>query len=292
MHAARAPLIAVPPPALPLIYRAAATARSVLRGRTSRLIYGSPLVQPLRRALVARAPDGVTSVRVCGGALEGAAMLVDLSCEKYYWLGTHEEHIQHVLRERLHAGAVVYDIGAHAGFFSLLCSRLVGERGRVVAFEPRVGNAARLRANVAANAANNVEVREAAVSDRAGEASFLMHASSLEGFLSDDSTDGATTTVRTETIDALVEAGLPVPQLLKIDVEGGEGAVIRGAARTIAMHEPELLIEIHSDIAGSEVAAALPCRYAFRDAGSGRIAKQPLAPGHYLGTAATAEVGA
>lgn len=272
------------PPALPLIYRAAATARGVLRGRTSRLIYGSRLVKPLRRALVARAPAGATMVRVCGGALEGASMLVDLSCEKYYWLGTHEEHIQRLLRERLREGAVVYDIGAHAGFFSLLSSRLVGERGRVIAFEPRAENAARLRANAAANAVANIDLHEAAVSDRAGLASFVMHASSLEGYLSDAITDGPTAIVRIETIDTLVEAGLPVPQLLKIDVEGGEGSVIRGPAQTIAAHRPELLIEIHSDAAGVEVAAALPCPYAFRDADTGRIAEQPLAPGHYLGT--------
>jgi hypothetical protein len=88
--------------------------------------------------------------------------------------------------------------------------------------------------------------------------------------------------VRTETIDALVAAGMAPPDLMKIDVEGAEAAVIRGAARTIEAHRPLMLIEVHSAEAGRGVAAALPCGYVFRDIAKGNEVAEPLTPAHYL----------
>jgi FkbM family methyltransferase len=78
------------------------------------------------------------------------------------------------------ADGVVYDVGAHAGFFTLLASKLVGA-GRVVAFEPLPPNAARLRVNLAANGRTNVDVMEAAASDARGEARSTSTSRRLEG---------------------------------------------------------------------------------------------------------------
>jgi FkbM family methyltransferase len=203
------------------------------------------------------------------------------SCEKYYWLGTHEERVQDVLAEHVRPGSVVYDIGAHAGFFTLLCSRLAGAEGRVYAFEPRRENIERLRRNIDANDAANVRIVPAAASDRTGEAAFVMHASTLEGSLA-VSGQPAAARVRTETVDALVRGGMAPPDFIKIDVEGAEGAVIRGAVRTIDAQRPLLLIEVHSAEAGREVAAAMPCRYTYRDIETGIEAGEPLTPSHYL----------
>ncbi len=266
---------------LPLIFRVAASGRRLLPARGVTLMHRSIIVRPLRRALAGAAPAGVRAVEVCGGGLKGATLHVDLSCEKYYWLGTHEERVQEILAREVRAGFVVYDIGAHAGFFTLLCSRLTGERGRVFAFEPRAENIERLRRNIEANSAGNVDVVAAAASDRAGEAPFVMHASTLEGYLAADG-EASAACVRTETIDALVEGGMAPPDLMKIDVEGAEAAVIRGASRTIDAHRPLMLIEVHSMEAGRGVAAALRCAYAFRDIATGNEVMEPVKPAHYL----------
>ena len=69
---------------------------------------------------------------------------------------------------------------------------------------------------------------------------------------------------------------------MKVDVEGAEGAVIRGAARTIDAERPLMLIEVHSVEAGREVAAAMPCPYTFQDIATGIEAGAPGAPAHYL----------
>jgi len=175
----------------------------------------------------------------------------------------------------------VYDVGAHAGFFTLLASRLAGDRGRVYALEACPDNVERLRRNVEANRALNVEVVALAASDRDGEAAFVMHESTLQGRLAGEMEHSAVT-VRTTTIDTLVREGMTPPDVIKIDVEGAEGAVVRGAARTIAVHRPALLLEVHAREAGTEVADAMPCRYTFRDLATGIETGAPNRASHYL----------
>lgn len=266
---------------LPARLRAAAAMRRVLGGTGMRVLYGSALAAPLRRALAAAAPPGMPLVEICGGELTGTRMHLDLTCEKYYWLGTHEESVQRAMCASVTADGVVYDVGAHAGFFTLLASKLVGPDGRVVAFEPLPANAARLRVNLAANGRMNVDVMEAAASDARGEAWFNIRESSLEGALS----GSGDARVRTVTIDDVVRAGARVPELIKIDVEGAEGAVLRGTADTIRNFRPRLLVEVHSERAGQEVADALPVPYAFRDIRTGALSAGAPGEGHYLGTA-------
>jgi FkbM family methyltransferase len=265
---------------LPLLYRLAAGGRRVLGTSGASLLRRSAIAKPLRSALSRRAPAGVAMVDVCGGRLRGTRMLVDLSCEKYYWLGTHEPRVQDWLAANVAAGSVVYDIGAHVGFFTLLCSALAGPAGSVRAFEPRLENVERLTANLRANDARNVRVVEAAVCDSEGEAAFIADDCTLEGRLG-DSGDSVSVRVTTTTVDACVAGGMPLPDVLKIDVEGAEGSVIRGAAETIAKHGPTLLIEVHSAAAGVEVVDALPRAYDFVSVETGKSAGFPLAAGHY-----------
>ena len=268
---------------LPRTLRAAAKARQMLGVRGTRAVYRSAMARPLRRLLSASAPEGAALTEICGGAVRGALMYIDLSCEKYYWLGTHEEAVQRALETQAGAGEVAYDIGAHAGFFTLLLSRVVGEEGRVLAFEPHPANAARLSRNLDANSCTNAQVRVVALSDRTGEARFDAHASSLEGSLLDAAASpNATMVVPTTTIDAVVRDGATPPDLLKIDVEGAEGRVIRGARETITVHRPRMIIEIHSPLAWCEVLDALPIPYVFKDVEESAHDPAALIPGHYL----------
>ena len=265
---------------LPLLYRLTAGGRRVLGTSGASLVRRSAIAKPLRGALARRAPAGVAMVEVCGGRLRGTRMLVDLSCEKYYWLGTHEPRVQDWLAANVVAGSVVYDIGAHAGFFTLLSSALAGPAGSVRAFEPRVENIERLAANLRANDVRNARVVEAAASDCEAEAAFIADDCTLEGRLG-DSGDARSVRVATTTIDACVARGMPLPDVMKIDVEGAEGAVIRGAAGTIAKHGPTLLIEVHSSAAGAEVVGALPRAYDFVSVETGTRVGLPLSAGHY-----------
>lgn len=74
----------------------------------------------------------------------------------------------------------------------------------------------------------------------------------------------------------------PLRRLLKIDVEGAEGRVIRGGRETIAAHRPRMIIEIHSPRARREVLDALPAPYDFTDVEETAHDPAALIPGHYL----------
>jgi FkbM family methyltransferase len=269
--------------ALPPAFRIAATARRVLGAHGTRALYGSSFAAPLRRLLTSSAPSGFTLVDVCGGLLAGARMHVDLSCEKYYWLGTHEEAVQSVLRAHVAPGDVAYDIGAHAGFFTLLLSRLTGPSGRVLAFEPVRDNAARLASNLSENRSTNVDLHAVALSDTTGMAPFVSERSSLQGALVPrDGASRGEAAVATTTIDDLVAAGAPPPSMMKVDVEGAEGRVLAGGRKTIARHLPKMIVEIHSPAAWGEVLDALPAPYDFSDVDATAYSPTLRMPGHYL----------
>lgn len=261
---------------LPLLFRLTAGVRR-LAGDRGATASRAPIARPLRRVLSAKAPKGARFVAVCGGELRGMQMLVDLATEKYYWLGTHERRVQELLAREIAPGDVAYDVGAHIGFFSLLMARCCGADGTVHAFEPLPANAHRLREGVAVNDLTNIVVHELALGDADGEARFTPGSTSLEGRLSGTGNDY----VAIATVDSLVANGYAPPTFIKIDVEGAEASVLRGASATIAAHKPRLLIEIHSDEAGVAVVDALNAAYTYTDLATGRDVTPPLFGGHY-----------
>jgi FkbM family methyltransferase len=156
-------------------------------------------------------------------------------------LGSYEREQSERLRQCATRGAVVYDVGANAGYYALLASRLVGPRGRVVAFEPEPRNAAFLREHVRLNDAANVEVVEAAAGDTAGERGFARRGTG-RGRLD----ERGELRVRVVRLDDCIAGGMPTPSLIKIDVEGGELAVLEGAAQLLAGTRPVLLLSTHA----------------------------------------------
>jgi FkbM family methyltransferase len=149
-------------------------------------------------------------------------------------------------------GMVVFDLGANRGAVTLPMSRWVGPSGRVIAFEPVSDICRALNRNVALNGATNVEVRCAAASDRNGSAAFLFAPTHPTcGKLADvEPTSGVgnnawTLRVQTVTLDSVIEAGARTPDLIKIDVQGGAAAALRGARRLLDTAPPAIWIELH-----------------------------------------------
>jgi FkbM family methyltransferase len=184
-------------------------------------------------------PRGAT-VPILSGRLRGWKWITG-SATHGCWLGTYERETQRVFARLVHEGDVVYDIGANAGFFTLLAARIVGRRGAVYAFEPLPRNLGYLRRHVAANHAA-VHVLPIALSSSSGVARFATAGSAAMGRLA----DAGDLEVRTETVDELVSSGrIPPPRFMKIDVEGAEHAVLTGAAATLARDRPVILLSTH-----------------------------------------------
>lgn len=158
------------------------------------------------------------------------------------WLGIYEREAQAVFRARIGKGAVVFDIGANVGFFTLLASKIAGPGGAVYSFEPLPRNVDYLRRHVAANHAANVLVLPVAVSARSGTARLGLASNPSMGRLA----DAGEVEVRCESLDELVgSGGLPLPDFVKIDVEGAELDVLHGGAALLQRHRPAMLLSTH-----------------------------------------------
>lgn len=147
-------------------------------------------------------------------------------------------------------GKVVYDIGAHRGSYALFFSRKVGARGTVVAFEPAPRNFEKLARNLALNHIINVRALELALgAEREVRDVFALPGMSTTASLATDAHTPFRRRVgraQVERLDDLVKRlELPPPDFVKIDVEGFELDVLRGACGTLARYGPDLMVEIH-----------------------------------------------
>lgn len=153
-----------------------------------------------------------------------------------------------LVNEHLQPGDVFVDVGAHSGYFTLLASRRVGTAGAVLAIEPSPAVATQLRSNVRASECSNVRIEEVACSDLPGEAVLHVHAGGNSGMTSLASSNagaGPTVAVQCASLDSLYRKhNLGRVRLMKIDVEGAELLVLRGAAEMIRQAKPLIVIEL------------------------------------------------
>jgi FkbM family methyltransferase len=182
----------------------------------------------------------LTPVRILSGPLRGQRWIADSSTNGC-WVGTYERESQRVFVEYVRPGDVVLDIGANVGFFTLLAAKLVRE-GFVYAFEPLPRNLDYLRRHLEMNRVRNAEVLPLAVAASSGTARFNVAESPAMGGLA----EGGGLEVATETLDRLVGGGrVRRPDFLKIDVEGAEHDVLRGAAAVLREARPTIFLSAH-----------------------------------------------
>ncbi len=236
---------------------------SIIPLRVRTRLYRLPVVNRILRNTLNRfLPAGEPRlVRITAGPLKGFRMGIKYQGEKFIWLGTHEPRVQAMIMDLVREGTVAYDVGAHAGFFTLLFASRAGSSGKVISFEPNPENYGRLLSNIRINHLKNVEAINAAVSDQAGTQSFQLEedGTTFQGHLisPDQGTDRSSSLVidiKTITLDNLVfENNYPAPDILKIDVEGNETRVLAGMKRILEEQRPAILCETHSPALHREV---------------------------------------
>jgi FkbM family methyltransferase len=205
-------------------------------------------------------------VRIQSGLSQGMWMQICVAREASLWRGDHDREVQNAIWAAVRPGEVVYDVGAHVGTMALGAAQLVGELGRVVAFDGDPENVERLRRNSARNGLeDHLQVVHAAVWSRtaANGIPFRRGATvSSQGGVEADGNHpvlagGEIINVPAITLDDFVAAGGPPPQLVKVDVEGGEYEVLRGGARLFATQRPLIIAEIHHQQAAEQITAWL-----------------------------------
>jgi FkbM family methyltransferase len=183
------------------------------------------------------------TVRIVFGPLRGYKWVVGSGLHSV-WLGTYEARKIEAVRAVLKPGDTFYDIGAHAGVYTLAASSSVGDGGTIIAVEPDALNAQRFTRHMSLNLIPSVRLIQAAASETAGEALFSRGSNGYENRL--DATGNVR--IRTIRLDDLK----PSPSVIKIDVEGHEASVLRGATRILAVDRPIIFVATHSSGAGTE----------------------------------------
>ncbi len=181
------------------------------------------------------------TMKIRHGPLKGKSW--NISSGSKFIRGEYEPENTRAIEDLVHPRDVVFDIGAHVGYFTVLMSQRVGPQGRVVSFEPRDINLDFLRQHVRINRCDNVKIIDACVGDHAGAAKLETRVGTGKGHVSDE----GNVEVRMVVLDELVKSGdLPAPQFMKIDVEGGEMMVLEGAREIIETHHPRMVLATHS----------------------------------------------
>lgn len=162
-----------------------------------------------------------------------------------------EPEVIHVMTRAIKAGDCVVDAGANVGFFTVLMSKLVGERGRVLAIEPDPRNAQKLRKNLDINSCRNVDMVECAIGRQAGMAPMFRQTDNGQTSLyGDPQTAETKPIVQVHPLDSILEQRKP--KLIKMDIEGSEA----DAVETLSYKCPVIISEMNSDAllrAGSSV---------------------------------------
>lgn len=193
--------------------------------------------------------------RTVVATLDGITYELDLNetiDSAIYYEGCFEPDTTHAITRLCGPGMTVLDVGANIGAHTLRFARLVGPEGRVIAFEPMASAFSRLRRNVGLNAFHNITLEKLALSNTtrsdqevalacswplSGVDDSLLHPIH-RGRAMRDTVDFVTLDdyVRTKDVDRV--------DLIKLDVDGHEYKVVRGAAETLRRHRPLLIMEL------------------------------------------------
>ena len=148
------------------------------------------------------------------------------------WLGTYESHFSRLIAKLVRPGMLAFDVGAHSGYFTLILSRLVGETGKVISFEPGP-RSNDLRRHIELNNLSNVEVVGAAVSDRSGTAFF----NDIDYF--------GQLSQKGRPVEVVRLDDYPVPDFVKMDIEGAEVSALEGAGQILSAQRTIWLVAFH-----------------------------------------------
>lgn len=239
----------ITPPLLFRLFRHSFLYRLVVSGlKKTERARSLPLVQPHTGPLAGRSlrldPDGAWQTEMINN--------------------TYDHELFSYLTKIVPESPVIYDIGAHVGYHTLMFAALAPS-STVYSFEPNTGNFARVQEHLTLNAdlAKRITVYNLALSDKPGQ-SVLLSSDDIDGGTSSggfidaaapiwsrqeyiEKTGYTERAVTLESIDSLVSQGkVKPPTVIKIDVEGAEHLVLEGARKTLEKYHPHIIVEFHS----------------------------------------------
>jgi FkbM family methyltransferase len=219
---------------LPWLRRTESYARAPLRTLLAGLRF--TIAECLRREVVFRGPDNLV-VTTMPNNFSSFAFCVD---------GSRDADIWRFIRQRLRPGATFIDVGANIGTYALPAALLVGPTGHVVAVEAHPLTYSFLRRNTIANGLGQITPLHLALGEAPGMVTMNFEPTNpgeTHVATTPDGGTGGTVAVAVRRLDdVLAERGISHVDYIKIDVEGFELAVLRGAIGTLAAN-PDIVVQ-------------------------------------------------
>lgn len=168
-----------------------------------------------------------------------------------YYYGFFEANLTNFFLNFIKDGDTVFDVGAHVGYYSVLSSTLVGEKGQVHSFEPTPRTFNTLKENTSTK--NNVTVNNNAVLNEDTEIEFVDYGPKYSAFNSFKKRTGEEMSflseperikVKTVSLDKYCESKNVYPDFIKIDAEGAEHLILLAMEKIMATKKPIISIEV------------------------------------------------
>lgn len=184
----------------------------------------------------------------------------------------HEPLSTSILKKQLRIGMTVMDIGSNIGYYALMAAKLVGNKGRVVAVEPNPTSYEYLTKNIRTNNLSNVVARNVAIWDKQDFIDFIILKESNRCYVEDAIIEN---NVKMENMPLKYRLKVPAITLdylfdelyrqeiitkvdfIRMDVEGGEWQIMKGARQVIEHFLPKIFMELHVPILGEEKSTGL-----------------------------------
>jgi FkbM family methyltransferase len=176
----------------------------------------------------------------------------DMTQETILLEGQWDPLLTEFTKQTLTEGSVFVDVGANAGYFTLIAAQCVGHSGKVLSIEPNPAVAQQLKVNVARSSVSNVILEEVACSDSPSTMTLYIPDESKLGQASLSKTNAGSmesVEVRSAPVDQLIlDHALEKVSFVKIDVEGAELMVLRGMTETLRRFKPIIVLELEPDL--------------------------------------------
>lgn len=164
--------------------------------------------------------------------------------------GTWNEHVFSTCAQRLAKGGVFYDIGANVGYMSIEMAHLFAGQALVVAFEPQPDLSHAVALSARLNGFSWLKVFDVMLGETEASGKLFVGSHQIHASAVPREKRCRIIECRVTTIDNMVERGeIPPPNVMKIDIEGGELAALRGARKTLGIHRPVIVFECDANAA-------------------------------------------
>lgn len=190
--------------------------------------------------------------KVLFGPAKGVKLNLDLRKEAAYWLGNYDAWILKNLQleKLIKNGDTVWDCGAYVGFYTGVFRKLVGEKGKVVTIEAVKETFERIKDLPKINGWKNVIMKQCAVGPENSEIQFVSNLNGSNGpfglakiYAQDENLE--IEKVKCFGVDELIDSGLPIPDVIKFDLESAEVFALMNGEKLFSTKKPILFLELH-----------------------------------------------